>query len=113
MLIILKIVVLILIFSVLVLIHELGHFVMAKRAGVKVEEFGFGLPPRIWGKKKGETIYSINLIPFGGFVRMLGEDSGDPDSAKNKRSLVNQSVWVQTKIVCAGVFMNLLLSFVL
>jgi regulator of sigma E protease len=109
----LAVILFIVIFSSLIFIHELGHFVAAKRAGVKVEEFGFGLPPRIWGKKKGETIYSINLIPFGGFVRMLGEDSGDPDSAKNKRSLVNQSVWVQTKIVCAGVFMNLLLSFVL
>lgn len=111
--IILAILLFIVIFSSLIFIHELGHFVAAKRAGVKVEEFGFGLPPRIWGKKKGETIYSINLIPFGGFVRMLGEDSSDPDAAKNKRSLVNQSFWSQTKIVCAGVFMNLLLSFVL
>lgn len=111
--IILAILLFVVIFSSLIFIHELGHFVAAKRAGVKVEEFGFGLPPRIWGKKKGETIYSINLIPFGGFVRMLGEDSSDPDAAKNKRSLVNQSFWSQTKIVCAGVFMNLLLSFVL
>lgn len=109
----LAVILFIVIFSSLIFIHELGHFVAAKRAGVKVEEFGFGLPPRIWGKKKGETIYSINLIPFGGFVRMLGEDSSDPDASKNKRSLVNQSFWVQTKIVCAGVFMNLLLSFVL
>ena len=87
----------------------MGHFAAAKRAGVKVEEFGFGLPPRIWGIKKGETLYSINWIPFGGFVRMLGEDA----SSHDKRSFSNQSFWVQTKIVCAGVFMNLLMSFLL
>ncbi len=102
-------IVFIFIFSFLILIHELGHFAAAKRAGVKVEEFGFGLPPRIWGIKKGETLYSINWIPFGGFVRMLGEDGGSHD----KRSFTNQSFWVQTKIVCAGVFMNLLMSFLL
>jgi len=55
----------ILILSVLVFVHELGHFVAAKRAGILVEEFGFGLPPRIWGKKIGETIYSINALPLG------------------------------------------------
>lgn len=102
-------VVFVLIFSFLILIHELGHFAMAKKAGVKVEEFGFGLPPRMFGIKKGETIYSINWIPFGGFVRMLGEDS----SSKDKRSFGAQPLLTQTKIVCAGVFMNLLLSFVL
>ncbi len=102
-------IVFIFIFSFLILVHELGHFVAAKRAGVKVEEFGFGLPPRIWGVKKGETIYSINWIPFGGFVRMLGEDGDSHD----KRSFTNQSLWVQTKIVCAGVLMNLLTAFLL
>ena len=63
-----------LILSILVLIHELGHFVAAKAAGVRVEEFGWGLPPRIIGKKFGETTYSINLLPFGGFVKLTGED---------------------------------------
>ena len=61
------------ILSVLVLVHEGGHFLAARRAGILVEEFGFGLPPRIWGKKIGETIYSINALPFGGFVRLYGE----------------------------------------
>src|SRR5437868_4557082 len=68
------ILVFILILSVLVLIHEAGHFFVAKRLGVKVEEFGFGFPPRVYGKKIGETIYSINLLPIGGFVRLYGED---------------------------------------
>lgn len=103
----------IVIFSVLILVHEAGHFWMAKRAGVKIEEFGFGLPPRMFGIKKGETIYSINWIPFGGFVRMLGEDAVDADALKSKRSFVNQSFWNQTKIVCGGVFMNFALAFLL
>ena len=66
--------------SVLVLAHELGHFVVAKRAGIKVQEFGFGYPPRLIGVNVGETIYSINLLPLGGFVRMLGE-TGNGDLA--------------------------------
>lgn len=103
----------IVIFSVLVLIHEFGHFITAKRAGIKVEEFGFGLPPRIWGKKKGETIYSINWIPFGGFVRMLGEDALDKKAAKDRRSFAAQSAWVRIKVVCAGVVMNFLLAWLL
>jgi regulator of sigma E protease len=68
--------------SILVLVHELGHFLTAKKFGIKVEEFGFGLPPRIFGIKRGETIYSINWLPIGGFVRMFGEDE---DPTKNKK----------------------------
>lgn len=102
-----------LIFSVLILVHELGHFVMAKRAGIKVEEFGFGLPPRLWGKKKGETIYSINWIPFGGFVRMLGEDSLDKKNIDNKRSFAAQSPRNRIKVIVAGVVMNFLLAWML
>ncbi|MEK9207222.1 MAG: site-2 protease family protein, partial [Patescibacteria group bacterium] len=62
------------ILSVVVLIHEAGHFFMARRFGIKIEEFGFGFPPRLWSKKRGETRYSINLIPLGGFVKLFGED---------------------------------------
>ena len=64
------------ILGLLIFVHELGHFVMAKRAGMKVEEFGFGFPPRMFGIKRGETIYSINWIPLGGFVKIVGEDGG-------------------------------------
>ncbi len=106
-------IVFILIFSFLILIHELGHFIMAKRAGIKVEEFGLGLPPRIWGKKKGETIYSINLIPFGGFVRMLGEDSKDEKMLNNKRSFIAQPMRARVKVIIAGVVMNFLLAYTL
>lgn len=106
-------IVFILIFSLLILIHELGHFLMAKKAGIKVEEFGFGLPPRLWGKKKGETIYSINWIPFGGFVRMLGEDAMDKSMAKKKRSFIAQPVRSRVLVVIAGVVMNFLLAWFL
>lgn len=101
------------IFSVLILVHEFGHFYMAKRHGIKVEEFGFGLPPRLWGVKRGETIYSINWIPFGGFVRMLGEDARDGKGVKSPRSFAKKSLWQRTQVVCAGVVMNFLLAWVL
>ncbi len=70
---------------ILVLIHEFGHFLVAKKFGIKVEEFGFGIPPRVWGKKIGETIYSINWLPFGGFVRLLGEEEIDTKQTRIKQ----------------------------
>lgn len=104
------VVVFILIFSLLVLVHEAGHFMAARKAGVKVEEFGLGLPPRIWGKRRHGTIWSINLIPFGGFVRLKGEDGSrgqDKDSMAKKSS--SQRFW----IIVAGVLMNFILAYVL
>lgn len=111
--ILITIIVFIIIFSVLILVHEWGHFIMAKRAGIKVEEFGFGLPPRLWGKKKGETIYSINWIPFGGFVRMYGEDATDPKALRTKRGFAAQPMRTRVKVVVAGVVMNFILAWVL
>jgi regulator of sigma E protease len=106
---------------ILVLIHEFGHFLACKKFGIKVLEFGFGLPPRIWGKKRGETLWSINAIPAGGFVRPLGEDE-DLENADlteedkkdwEKRSFQTQKNWKKITVVAAGVFMNLLLAWVL
>lgn len=97
--------------SVLVLVHELGHFIMARRAGVWVEEFGFGLPPRIIGKKFGQTVYSINLLPFGGFVRLHGENYGE-GVAKPRKSFLGKSKRARISIVIAGVVMNFLLALV-
>jgi regulator of sigma E protease len=75
--------------SILILVHELGHFLAAKKFGLLVEEFGFGLPPRIWGKKIGETIYSINALPFGGFVKIYGEDAEvTPEKPFSKTAVV-------------------------
>ena len=101
-----------LVLSVLILVHEAGHFFVAKKAGVKVEEFGFGIPPRIWGKKIGETIYSINWLPFGGFVRLHGENSED-GVTEPKRAFVNKSKKARTAVITAGVIMNFLLAIVL
>ena len=120
---IITILVFILILSVLVLIHEAGHFFVAKKFGVKVEEFGFGFPPRIYGKKIGETLYSINLLPIGGFVKLYGEDDagggkigrGEKSSTlKDKdRAFFARPVWQRAAIVLAGVVMNFLLALVL
>lgn len=98
---------------ILVIIHELGHFLAAKKFNIKVLEFGFGIPPRAWGKKIGETIWSINWLPFGGFVRLLGEDESDPDVLDNKRSFAAQKVSKRILVVVAGVAMNLLLAWLL
>ena len=90
--------------SILVFVHELGHFLTAKRFGIKVTEFGFGFPPRLWGISIGETLYSINLIPLGGFVKMVGEE--DPTEP---RSFARQSILKRSIVLIAGSFVNLLL----
>ena len=94
-----------LILSTLVLIHEFGHFYAGKKAGVKVHEFGLGLPPKVWSKKIDETEYSINLLPIGGFVRMEGEDPQEKVTDQ-KRSFQNKSILARLSILLAGVFMN-------
>lgn len=98
------------IIALLVFVHEAGHFFMARREGVRVEEFGFGFPPRLFGFKRGETIYSINLIPLGGFVKIFGEDD---NSKKESDSFAAKSVWQRSKIIIAGVVMNILLAIIL
>lgn len=105
----LAVIIFIIILSVLVMIHEFGHYIMAKRAGIGVEEFGFGLPPRIWGKKVGGTIYSINWLPFGGFVRLVGEDPTDKNKDQ-KNSFYVKSIGQRVLVVVAGVFMNFTLA---
>ncbi len=82
---------------------------MAKRAGMRVEEFGFGFPPRMFGIKRGETIYSINLIPLGGFVKITGEDGRSDDP----RAFVNKGFWPRFSTLVAGVAMNFLLGWFL
>lgn len=111
-----SIILFIVILGLLVLIHEFGHFIAAKKSGVYVEEFGIGFPPRIFGKRIGETTYSINAIPLGGFVKMYGEEYDEvegrkkaPPALKN-RAFVNRKNWQKTIIVLAGVIMNTLLG---
>lgn len=106
----LTLIVFILILSLLVLIHELGHFFVARKMGVKVEEFGFGIPPRIWGKKVGETVYSINALPFGGFVKVLGEDSTEILDKNDPGNFANKTPWQRIGVLVAGVTMNVVLA---
>ena len=108
----LAIIVFILIFSFLIISHELGHLLAAKKAGVKVEEFGIGYPPRIWGKKFKGTIYSINWIPFGGFVKIYGEDLGQ-ESIKDKKSFYNKPPRIKAGILVSGVLVNILVAILL
>ena len=97
------------ILAILIIVHELGHFFAARWAGVKVEEFGIGIPPRVWGKERNGVIWSINAIPFGGFVRVKGEDAGDmSDDSMNSKPPLKRAVFLT-----AGVVMNLLLAVVL
>src|SRR3972149_1883860 len=98
-------------FSILILVHELGHFLVAKKTGVWVEEFGLGLPPRIWGKKIGETLYSINLLPIGGIVKLHGEEEGDAVTDPN-RSFLGKRKLTKVAITIAGIVMNHVLAIV-
>ena len=100
----------IIVLSVLVLAHEAGHFFVAKRAGVKIEEFGIGFPPKLFSFKRGETVYSFNLIPFGGFVKMFGEDESE---VKEEGSFGSLTISKRAQILVAGVVMNFILAVVL
>ncbi len=104
-----NIIIVILSLVILVALHELGHFLIAKKLGMKVEEFGIGYPPRIFGKKIGETIYSLNLLPFGAFVKILGEE----DEVKNKRSFSSRPIWQRAAVVLGGVVFFWIIAFVL
>lgn len=98
--------------SALIVIHEAGHFFAAKFFGILVEEFGFGLPPRIFGKKFGETLISFNWLPFGGFVRVYGERHDQEKSdVPVARSFSHQSAFVRASVIVAGVLMNFLLGW--
>jgi regulator of sigma E protease len=100
-----NVVIFILLLSLLILVHELGHFILAKRAGVKVEEFAIGFPPRLFSIRRGETDYSLNLVPLGGYVRMLGEE--DPTFP---RSFAAASRLWRIAILAAGASMNILVA---
>lgn len=93
----------------LIVLHEFGHFIWAKHFGVKVEEFGIGIPPRIFGRKIGETIYSLNLLPIGAFVRLYGEE----ENIKNPRSFTGKPIWQRALIIAGGVVTFWIVAFIL
>jgi len=106
---IIKYIIAILLFSAIILFHELGHFLLAKANGIRVNEFSLGLGPTIVGFTKGETKYSIKLLPFGGACMMEGEDSQSDDD----RSFQKKSVWARISVVAAGPIFNFIMAFVL
>ena len=123
----LTILIFIIILGLLVFVHELGHFLVARWNGIRVDEFGFGFPPRlfgviknasgkyelVWGNKEmpsGETVYSLNWIPLGGFVKIAGEDGHD---ASDPNSFAGKSAWTRIRVLAAGVFMNFLFAWFL
>ncbi len=106
----LTLVIFLVVLALLVLVHEFGHFVTARKAGMKVFEFGFGFPPRAFSKKVGDTTYSFNWLPLGGFVKIKGEDG---DSADEPDSFGYQKAWKRVIVLVAGVVMNFVLAGVL
>lgn len=110
-----SIIIFLIVLAALVFVHELGHFIAAKKSGIRVDEFGIGFPPKLISKKIGETVYSLNLIPFGGFVKIFGENPDDesltgPDS---ERSFVNKPRHIQAMVLVAGIVFNFLFAWLL
>ncbi|HEX9008461.1 MAG TPA: M50 family metallopeptidase [Patescibacteria group bacterium] len=109
-----QIIVFVLILSVLVLIHEFGHFLMAKAFGMRVEEFGIGLPPRAKSLfTKAGTLFSLNWLPLGGFVKLYGEDYEDEEQLASKEAFFNKPAWQRCIVLLAGVTMNFALGVLL
>lgn len=104
-----SIIIAVLIFSLIITIHEFGHFIAAKSNGVKVNEFAIGMGPALFKKQKGETLYALRILPIGGYCAMEGEDTESSDG----RAFCQKSVWRRMIIVVAGVFMNLILGLIL
>jgi regulator of sigma E protease len=101
---------------VLVLVHEWGHYITAKLTGMRVDEFGIGFPPTLWSKKVGETTYAFNVLPIGGYVKILGEDGEEGmllSEYDKARTFGARPKWAQAVVLLAGVTMNMLLAWVL
>ncbi|MES2931275.1 MAG: M50 family metallopeptidase [Patescibacteria group bacterium] len=106
------IIIFILVLIALIVVHEFGHFVAAKASGMRVDEFGIGYPPKAWGKKIGETEYTLNWLPFGGFVKIFGEDPG-PGEERAPRSFGSKPRILQALVLVAGIAMNLFFAYLL
>ncbi|MES3004605.1 MAG: site-2 protease family protein [Patescibacteria group bacterium] len=110
-----SIILFIIILAVLILVHEFGHFIVAKKSGVRVDEFGLGFPPKLWAKKFGDTLYTLNAIPFGGFVKIFGEDPHSTEIKEEDKatSFYYKPKWIQASILVAGVVFNLIFAWLL
>ncbi len=110
-----SIIIFLIVLAVLIVTHEFGHFIVAKKSGIRVDEFGLGFPPKIFGWKKGETTYTLNAIPFGGFVKIHGENPDEESTTgiDSARSMVNKPKLVQAAVLVAGVTFNIILAWVL
>ena len=104
-----SIIVAVLVFGMIILIHEFGHFIVAKQCGIGVLEFSIGMGPRLLSFEKGETRYSVKAFPFGGSCMMLGED----ENASDPRAFNNKSVWARIAVIAAGPVFNFILAFFL
>jgi regulator of sigma E protease len=100
---------------VLILVHEWGHFIAAKKTGMRVDEFGIGFPPTLWSRQIGETNYKLNALPIGGYVKILGEDgeSGELSLSDQSRTFTARPYWAQAIVLLAGVTMNIVLAWFL
>jgi regulator of sigma E protease len=111
------IIIFILVLVALIVVHEFGHFVVAKLSGMRVDEFGIGYPPRAWSWKRGETEYTLNWLPFGGFVRIYGEDGIDEGGKivtdGKGRAFTDKNRFVQAVVLVAGIVMNLAFAWLL
>ena len=101
------------VFGLLVMVHELGHFVTAKMTNMRVDEFAIGFGPKLWGYQSGETKYSIRAIPLGGFNRIAGMDMDEDEADAGERAYYNRPVWARMLVILAGSFMNFVLPLVI
>lgn len=107
-----SIILFIIVLGVLIFVHELGHFLVAKKSGIRVDEFAIGFPPRIFSFVKGGTRYALNLIPFGGYVKIFGESPEDgADNKDAKDSMINRPKWIQALVLIAGVTFNIIFAW--
>jgi regulator of sigma E protease len=110
-----SVIIFLLILAILIFVHELGHFLVAKKSGIRVDEFGIGFPPKIVSKKWGSTLYTLNAIPFGGFVKIFGEDAHSSEISEENRSVsfVYKPKWIQALVLVAGVTFNIIFAWLL
>lgn len=103
------------ILAILIFVHELGHFLVAKKSGIRVDEFAIGFPPKIFAKQWGSTLYTLNAVPFGGFVKIFGEDahSGEISDENKSVSFVYKPKWIQALVLVAGVAFNIVFAWLL